>query len=89
MLPLWTLPFVCEISDKLQVVNKELTRDWVNSKVADIEFYSQKKLTTISSIKFHVNFFSVVLDNATRIRDKMQVVYKEMACDGAKSNVAR
>ena len=44
LLPLWTLPFVCEISDKLQVVNKELTRDWVNSKVADIEFYSQKKL---------------------------------------------
>ena len=35
---------VCEIRDKLQVVNKELTRDWVNSKVADSEFYSQKKL---------------------------------------------
>ena len=29
-------------------------------------------------------FFSA-LDDAVRIRDKMQVVYKEMACDGAKS----
>ena len=31
----------------------------------------------------------MVLDNAGRIHDKMQVVYKEMACDGAKSNVAK
>ena len=29
------------------------------------------------------------LDKAVRIRDKIQVVYKEMACDGAKSNVAK
>ena len=43
---------------------------------------------TISRIKLHVNF-SMVLDNAGRIHDKMQVVYKEMACDGAKSNVAK
>ena len=35
----------------------------------------------------NANFFPVVLDNAVRIRDKMQVVYKEMECDGAKSNV--
>ena len=34
-------------------------------------------------------FFLVVLDNAVRIRDRMQVVYKESACDGAKSNVAK
>ena len=31
----------------------------------------------------------MILDNADRIRDKMQVVYKEMACDGAKFNVAK
>ena len=41
----------------------------------------------ISSLKFHVNCFSMVLDAAVRLRDKMQVVYKEMVCDGAKSNV--
>ena len=29
------------------------------------------------------------LDSAVRIRNKMQVVYKEMACDGAKSNLAK
>ena len=29
----------------------------------------------------------MVLDAAVRLRDKMQVVYKEMVCDGAKSNV--
>ena len=34
-------------------------------------------------------FFLVVLDNAVRIRDRIQVVYKESACDGAKSNVAK
>ena len=28
----------------------------------------------------------MVLDNAVKIRDRMQVVYKESACDGAKSN---
>ena len=30
-----------------------------------------------------------MLDNADRIRVKMQVVYKEMACDRAKFNVAK
>ena len=30
----------------------------------------------------------MVLDGATRMRDEMQVVDKEVACDGAKSNVA-
>ena len=29
------------------------------------------------------------LDNAVRIRDKMQVVYKEMTLDGVKSNKAK
>ena len=43
----------------------------------------------ISSIKFQVSLFSVGLDNTVRIHDKIQVVYKEMACDGAKSNVAK
>ena len=36
---------------------------------------------TISRIKFHVNFFSVGLDNAVRIRDKMQVVCHKIPCD--------
>ena len=63
MLPIWTLPYVwCEIRDKMQVVYKELTRNWVNSKVAESQFYSWKKCGrmrgkfTISSIKFDVNF---------------------------------
>ena len=43
----------------------------------------------ISSIMFQVSLFSVGLDKAVRIRDKIQVVYKEMACDEAKSNVAK
>ena len=42
-----------------------------------------------SSIYFHVNFFSVGLDNAVRIRNKMQVVYKNMTRDRAKCNVAK
>ena len=29
MLPICTLPFVCEIRDKMQVVYKEITRDGV------------------------------------------------------------
>ena len=33
-------------------------------------------------------FFSG-LDNAVRTRELMQVVYKEMTCDGAKSNLAK
>lgn len=31
----------------------------------------------------------MVSDNAVRIRDKMQIVYKEMACDMARSNVTK
>ena len=31
----------------------------------------------------------MVLDNAVRISDKVQVVYQEMTLDGAKSNVAK
>ena len=34
-------------------------------------------------------FFSVGLHNVIRISDKMQVVYKEMTCDGPKSAVAK
>ena len=36
-----------------------------------------------------VLIFCSGLDNAVRIRDKMQVVYQEMARDGRKSNVAK
>ena len=36
-----------------------------------------------------MNFFSVGLDNAVRIRNKMQVVYKNMTRDRAKCNVAK
>ena len=39
--------------------------------------------------KVSCEFFSVVLDNVVRIRDKMQVVYKEMACDRARSNMEK
>ena len=31
----------------------------------------------------------MVLDNAVRMRDKIQVVHKELTCDGAKSNMAK
>ena len=97
MLPFWTLLSECEIRDKIHIIYKELTRDWVKSKVAKSEFYPLKIQNTgelrgklaISSIKFQVSFFSVGLDKAVRIRDKIQVVYKEMACEGAKFNVAK
>ena len=39
LLPIWTLPCVSEICDKVQVVYKELTCDWVNSKVAKRKLY--------------------------------------------------
>ena len=88
---------MCDICEKMYVVHKELMCDWVKSKVAKCKFYLQKNSKrrrtggkfTISSTKFHVNFFSVVLDNVVRIRDKMQVVYKEMACDRARSNMEK
>ena len=49
----------------MQVVYKELTRDWVKSKVAKKEFYSLKSQNAgelhgkfaISRIKFMVSFF--------------------------------
>ena len=37
--PNWTLPSVCEICDKMQVVYKESTCNWVKSKVAKSKFY--------------------------------------------------
>ena len=36
-----------------------------------------------------VEFFLVMLDNAVRIRDKMQVVYNEMTLDEVNSNKAK
>ena len=36
-----------------------------------------------------MRFFSVGLDNAVRIRNRMQVVYKKMTLDRAKFNVAK
>ena len=33
LLPIWTLPPVCEIRDKMQVVCKELTHDWAKSTI--------------------------------------------------------
>ena len=60
LLPIWTLPLVCEIHDKFQVVYKELKPNWVNFKVAKITFTPGKSQKwengkfTISSIKFHV-----------------------------------
>ena len=43
LLPIWTLPSVCEIHDKMQVVYKELRRDLIKFKVAKSEFYLWKK----------------------------------------------
>ena len=34
-------------------------------------------------------FLSVWSDNAVRIRDEMQIVYKEITRDGAKSKLAK
>ena len=39
LLPIWTLPCVYELRDTMQVVYQELTRNWVQSKVAKSEFY--------------------------------------------------
>ena len=43
---------------------------------------------TNRSILFLVKFFQC-LDNAVRIYDKMQVVLKEMTCDGTKFNAVK
>ena len=63
MLPFWTLLSVCEIRDIMQIIYKELTRDWVKPNVAKSEFYPLKSQNarelrgkfTISSIKFQVS----------------------------------
>ena len=63
MLPFWTLLSVCEIHDIMQIIYKELTRDWVKPNVAKREFYPLKSQNagelrgkfTISSIKFQVS----------------------------------
>ena len=62
---LWFALCVCDICEKMYIVHKELTCDWVKSKVAKCKFYLQKNSKrrrtggkfTISSTKFHVNFF--------------------------------
>ena len=43
---------------------------------------------SISKAFSSMSFFGG-LDDAVRIRDKMQVVYKKMTCDRAKYNVAK
>ena len=76
---------MCEIRDKIHIIYKELTRDWVKSKVAKSEFYPSKSQNAgelrgklaISSIKFQVSFFSVGLDKAVRIRDKFRLFTKK------------
>ena len=42
-----------------------------------------------TSVAFSSIFFSVGLDNALRIHDKMQVVYKKMTRDKVKPKVAK
>ena len=37
LLPIWTLPPVCEIRDKMQVVCEELTHDWAKSTILFVE----------------------------------------------------
>ena len=46
MLPFWTLLSACEIRDKIHIIYKELTRDWVKSKVAKSGFYPLKSQNT-------------------------------------------
>ena len=63
MLPFWTFLSGCEIRDKIHIIYKELTRDWVKPKVAKSEFYPLKSQNagelrgkfTISSVKFQVS----------------------------------
>ena len=42
LLPIWTLPYECKLCDKMQVY-KELTGDWVKSKVVKSKFDLQNK----------------------------------------------
>ena len=66
-----------DIPNKIQVVDKELRRDWLKYKMAKRQFYSKKKSNaeelcekiTISNIYFHLSFFSLRLDNAVMICD--------------------
>ena len=83
MLPIWTLPCVCEIHDEMQVVYNELTCDWVKCMVAVAwKVHHQSHLVLCE-------FFLVELENAFGICDKMQVAYKEMTHDRAKSKGAK
>ena len=85
LLPIWTLPCVCEIHNEMQVqvVYNELTCDWVKSMVAVAwKVHHQSHLVLCE-------FFLVELENAFRICDKMQVIYKEMTHNGAKSKGAK
>ena len=85
LLPIWTLPCVCEIHNEMQVqvVYNELTCDWVKSMVAVAwKVHHQSHLVLCE-------FFLVELENPFRICDKMQVIYKEMTHNGAKSKGAK
>ena len=53
LLPIWTLPSVCEIHDKFQVVYKELKPNWVNFKVAKITFTPGKSQKWENAWKIH------------------------------------
>ena len=71
----------------------ELTRNRVKSKTAKKRIlFVEKVKTRESRDQYHlipIWFFSVGLDNTVRIRDKLQVVYQEMARDEYRSNVAK
>ena len=76
---------MCEIHNEMQVqvVYNELTCDWVKSKVAVAwKVHHQSHLVLCE-------FFLVELENAFRICDKMQVIYKEMTHNEAKSKGAK
>ena len=78
-MPFWTLPPGREKSEKKEVVYKELTRKGLGPTQLKENFICRKsqnagelrEKASISSSKFHVNFFSVGLDNTVRICDKM------------------
>ena len=56
LLPIWTLPSVCEIHDKMQVVYKELRRDLIKFKVAKSEFYLWKKKSKRERIAWKIYY---------------------------------
>ena len=92
LLPIRTLPCTCEIHDKMQVVYKGMTHNRAKSKGAKWNLKSMVAVAWKVHHQSHLvlcEFFLVELENAFGICDKMQVAYKEMTHDRAKSKGAK